>query len=76
SMVKVSKSLKPALDFRRSVSKDKISTPIETKVPPPSILPPKKVIKALYDYTAKGQKELSFSKGDFFHVVDNEDDPN
>ncbi|CAG8608037.1 7335_t:CDS:1 [Cetraspora pellucida] len=74
-MVKV-KSLKPSLDFRRSVSKDKISTPIETKAPPPSILPPKKVIKALYDYTGNGTKELSFSKGDFFHVVGNENDPN
>ncbi|CAG8695323.1 4712_t:CDS:1, partial [Dentiscutata heterogama] len=76
SMVKVSKSLKPTLDFRRSVSKDKISTPIATKAPPASILPPKKVIKALYDYTANGQNELSFSKGDFFHVVGNENDPN
>ncbi|RIB26013.1 hypothetical protein C2G38_1955584 [Gigaspora rosea] len=75
-MVKVSKSLKPTLDFRRSVSKDKISTPIATKAPPPSILPPKKVIKALYDYTANGPNELSFSKGDFFHVVGNENDPN
>ncbi|CAG8635974.1 1593_t:CDS:1, partial [Acaulospora morrowiae] len=66
-MVKVPKVLKP--DFRRSVTKDKISTPIAipTKAPP-SILPPKKVIKALYDYEANAPHELSFSKGDFFHV--------
>ncbi|RIA97462.1 hypothetical protein C1645_871336 [Glomus cerebriforme] len=74
NMVKVPKNFKP-LDFRRSVTKDKISTPIPTKAPP-SILPPKKVIKALFDYDANGPKELSFSKGDFFHVVGNEDDPN
>ncbi|GBB97852.1 hypothetical protein RclHR1_03090010 [Rhizophagus clarus] len=74
-MKKVPRNFKP-LDFRRSVTKDKISTPIAipTKAPP-SILPPKKVIKALYDYEAIGPKELSFSKGDFFHVVGNENDP-
>nr|AOP04044.1 Bem1 [Rhizophagus irregularis] len=74
-MKKVPRNFKP-LDFRRSVTKDKISTPIAipTKAPP-SILPPKKVIKALYDYDANGPKELSFSKGDFFHVVGNENDP-
>ncbi|ODV75178.1 phosphatidylinositol-3-phosphate-binding protein BEM1 CYBJADRAFT_123408 [Cyberlindnera jadinii NRRL Y-1542] len=36
---------------------------------------PKKVIKALYDYTPQGPGELAFSKGDFFHVIGNEDDP-
>ncbi|MCJ1249146.1 bud emergence protein 1 [Trapelia coarctata] len=41
-----------------------------------AILPPKKVIKALYDYTAQDAQELSFSKGDFFHVISREDDPN
>ncbi|CAG8559296.1 4283_t:CDS:1 [Paraglomus occultum] len=68
--MKVPKALKPTLDFRRSVMKDKISTPIAipTKAPR-SIQPPKKVIKALYDYKAKSPGELSFSKGDFFHVV-------
>ncbi|EXJ80968.1 bud emergence protein 1 [Capronia epimyces CBS 606.96] len=39
-------------------------------------LPPKKVIKALYDYrpqNGNGQ-ELAFHKGDFFHVLSREDD--
>nr|CAG8438068.1 11682_t:CDS:1 [Entrophospora candida] len=76
-MAKVSKSLKP-LEFRRSVTKEKISTPvaIPNKESVPSILPPKKVIKALYDYEAQAPHELSFSKGDFFHVIGNENDPN
>ena len=34
---------------------------------------PKKVIKALYNYQPQGPKELPFSKGDFFHVVNNEE---
>lgn len=35
-----------------------------------AVLPsPKKVIKALYDYTPQGPGELRFEKGDFFHVV-------
>lgn len=36
---------------------------------------PKKVIKALFDYKPQGPGELEFSKGDFFHVIGNEDDP-
>ncbi|KAF3387426.1 Protein scd2/ral3 [Penicillium rolfsii] len=41
-----------------------------------AILPPKKVIKALYDYTPEPgtTQELAFSKGDFFHVISREDD--
>ncbi|PLB50591.1 hypothetical protein P170DRAFT_445869 [Aspergillus steynii IBT 23096] len=41
-----------------------------------AILPPKKVIKALYDYQpeAGNSQELAFSKGDFFHVISREDD--
>lgn len=34
---------------------------------------PKKVIKALYDYSPQGPGELGFQKGDFFHVMDNDD---
>ncbi|KAM0457512.1 hypothetical protein ACHAO4_003313 [Trichoderma viride] len=40
-----------------------------------AIVPPKKVIRALYDYEARSAQELSFSKGDFFHVIGREDDP-
>ncbi|KAK9322849.1 hypothetical protein V1517DRAFT_338474 [Lipomyces orientalis] len=43
---------------------------------PLTILPPKKVIKAMYDYNSSAPGELSFSKGDFFHVIGNENDLN
>lgn len=33
------------------------------------------VIRALYDYEARSAQELGFSKGDFFHVIGREDDP-
>lgn len=33
------------------------------------------VIRALYDYTARTPQELSFSRGDFFHVIGREADP-
>jgi bud emergence protein 1 len=41
-----------------------------------AIVPPKKVIKALYDYEPqnKNGQELAFHKGDFFHVLSREDD--
>jgi hypothetical protein len=32
------------------------------------------VIRALYDYEARSEQELSFSRGDFFHVIGREDD--
>ncbi|KAI8334615.1 hypothetical protein BC941DRAFT_431684 [Chlamydoabsidia padenii] len=35
---------------------------------------PKKIIKANLSYTAQSQHELSFEKGDFFHVVGREND--
>jgi bud emergence protein 1 len=39
-------------------------------------VPPKKVIKALYDYEPANQnrQELAFHKGDFFHVLSREND--
>lgn len=39
-------------------------------------MPPKKVIKALYDYEPANQnrQELAFHKGDFFHVLSREND--
>ncbi|KAG5978543.1 hypothetical protein E4U55_006075 [Claviceps digitariae] len=39
-----------------------------------AIIPPKKVIRALYDYEAQSSQELGFSKGDFFHVIGREND--
>lgn len=33
------------------------------------------VIRALYDYEAQSSQELSFSRGDFFHVISRENDP-
>lgn len=37
-----------------------------------SIQPPKKVIRATRDYKSRAPQELSFSKGDFFHVLNDE----
>ncbi|KAH6659417.1 hypothetical protein BKA67DRAFT_529570 [Truncatella angustata] len=67
-------SLRKAL--RRSIKgeKDKgaqISIAPKTAV---AIVPPKKVIRALYDYQAQSSQELSFSRGDFFHVIGREND--
>ena len=33
------------------------------------------VIRALYDYEAQNPQELGFSRGDFFHVIGRENDP-
>ncbi|WBW73699.1 Cdc42 GTPase complex scaffold subunit Scd2 [Schizosaccharomyces osmophilus] len=41
---------------------------------PFSIEPPRKVVRALYDYTARKASEISFTKGDFFHVIGREND--
>lgn len=53
-----------------SSSKHSISrvTSGQTDVPP-TLMSPKKVIKALYSYQPQGPGELKFSKGDFFHVM-------
>lgn len=48
-----------------------ISSPLPSLSKPlTSIQPPKKVIRALQTYKAKAPQELSFEKGDFFHVVE------
>ncbi|KAF2275618.1 uncharacterized protein EI97DRAFT_378743, partial [Westerdykella ornata] len=64
--------------FRRSVKGDKDNRPHHISIPPKdaiAIVPPKKVIKALYDYTAPNPDQyLSFSQGDFLHVVAREND--
>ncbi|KAK5467413.1 bud emergence protein 1 [Exophiala xenobiotica] len=65
--------------IRRSLKSDKESRHAPSlSITPKTIqaLPPKKVIKALYDYepqNGNGQ-ELAFHKGDFFHVLSREDD--
>jgi bud emergence protein 1 len=62
--------------IRRSIKGEKEKPPIS--IAPKSavaIVPPKKVIRALYDYAATRSQELSFSRGDFFHVIGREDDP-
>jgi bud emergence protein 1 len=48
-----------------------ISTPIPSvSRPTNAIQPPKKVIRALEDYPIKqAVNELTFQKGDFFHVI-------
>lgn len=70
--VKAPKSLRSA---RRSLVKNKISTPLSLPTTVhASISAPKKIIKALYDYQAQGPHELSFAQGDFFHVTGREND--
>lgn len=65
--VKPPKSLRTA---RLSVVKNQISTPIVQN----NVTSPKKVIKALYDYTSQSPNELSFKRGDFFLVTGREND--
>ncbi|GAA5808927.1 hypothetical protein MFLAVUS_002326 [Mucor flavus] len=54
----------------RRLTKPKISTPIAQV----TLDLPKKIIKALYDYQAKAPHEITFKKGDFFHVTGREND--
>ncbi|EMD41097.1 hypothetical protein CERSUDRAFT_131629 [Gelatoporia subvermispora B] len=46
-----------------------IVLPSSLSKPVGSIVPPKKVIKALNSHKATAPQELSFEKGDFFHVL-------
>ncbi|EOA84013.1 bud emergence protein 1 [Exserohilum turcicum] len=69
------------MKFRRSVKSEKDTRPHHISIPPKdaiAIVPPKKVIKALYDYqpsdTSPDSAYLAFSQGDFLHVVGREDD--
>ncbi|WYZ45935.1 hypothetical protein EsH8_IX_000160 [Colletotrichum jinshuiense] len=62
--------------LRRSIKGEKDNAKVN--IAPKSavaIVPPKKVIRALYDYEAQSTQELSFSRGDFFHVIGRENDP-
>ncbi|CAK7564871.1 MAG: bud emergence protein 1 [Sporothrix epigloea] len=63
--------------LRRSIKGDKDAKPHNPIAPKSAvaIVPPKKVIRALYDYEAQSSQELSFSRGDFFHVISRENDP-
>jgi len=67
--------------FRRSTKSDKHESSKSSQISIPhkdaiAIEPPKKVIKALYDYNAPADSNmyLSFSAGDFLHVVSREND--
>ncbi|KAF4126891.1 hypothetical protein GMORB2_0628 [Geosmithia morbida] len=60
--------------LRRSIKGDKDKQSAAPVKSPVAIVPPKKVIRALYDYEARSDQELSFSRGDFFHVIGREDD--
>ncbi|KAH7121167.1 hypothetical protein B0J11DRAFT_581914 [Dendryphion nanum] len=69
------------MKFRRSMKGEKDTRPHHISIPPKdaiAIVPPKKVIKALYDYAAPDSDPnsgyLSFSQGDFLHVVGREND--
>ncbi|KAH6895718.1 hypothetical protein B0T10DRAFT_557901 [Thelonectria olida] len=62
--------------LRRSIKGEK-ENKANVSITPKSavaIVPPKKVIRALYDYEAQSGQELSFSRGDFFHVIGREND--
>ncbi|KAI1002298.1 Protein scd2/ral3 [Podosphaera aphanis] len=62
--------------LRRSLKSDREKTNHISITPKSAIaiVPPKKVIRALYDYEAQSRHELSFQKGDFFHVISREND--
>ncbi|KAH9482475.1 Protein scd2/ral3 [Psilocybe cubensis] len=72
------KSLRKSLNSaRESASRPQISTPVPLPAvskPPSAILPPQKVIRALSSYRSQAPQELSFVKGDFFHVLKDVDD--
>jgi hypothetical protein len=70
--------LSPMKSLRKSLNGNKdppplrhqISTPLPAiSKPPTSILPPQKVIRALSPYRSQAPQQLSFVKGDFFHVI-------
>ena len=72
--------MKGLKDFRRSLNKDRHSggKPSASNASPGTftnvksavtIQPPKLVIRAIRDYRSASPHELSFHKGDFFHVI-------
>ncbi|KAI9649587.1 bud emergence protein 1 [Ciborinia camelliae] len=64
--------------LRRSIKGEKSDSKVQhislTPKSAVAIVPPKKVIRALYDYEAQSNQELGFSRGDFFHVIGREND--
>ncbi|CAK5262587.1 unnamed protein product [Mycena citricolor] len=53
-----------------------ISTPVplpSVSRPPAAIMPPQKVIRAMSGYRPQAPQELPFQKGDFFHVLRDEE---
>ena len=71
------KSLRKSLNANggKDSIRSHISTPLPPVSKPPSaILPPQKVIRALSNYRPQAPQELSFQKGDFFHVLRDVDD--
>lgn len=63
------KSLRKSLNSSKDPPQ-RITTPLPSlSKPPTAILPPKKVIRALGSYKSTAPQELSFEKGDFFHVL-------
>ncbi|KAF5363733.1 hypothetical protein D9756_000606 [Leucocoprinus leucothites] len=71
------KSLRKSLNANKDTPRLQISTPLPLPAvskPPSAILPPQKVIRALNSHRSQAPQELSFQKGDFFYVVnDNEE---
>src|ERR1700759_1959891 len=65
--------------LRKSLNKDQYHVQISPPLPPiskpsASIVPPQKVIRPTSSYKSSAPQELSFSKGDFFHVIREIDD--
>ncbi|KAF9076548.1 hypothetical protein BDP27DRAFT_1414412 [Rhodocollybia butyracea] len=67
--------------IRKSLNKDSLRNQISTPLPLPAVskpasavTPPQKVIRATSDYRPQAPQELSFKKGDFFHVLRDVDD--
>lgn len=66
------KSLRKSLNGNKDGPRLQISTPLPLPAvskPPPAILPPQKVIRALNSHRSQAPQELSFQKGDFFYVA-------
>ena len=66
------KTLRKSLNGNKDHRHHHISTPAPLPAlskPSHVVQPPKKVIRALGSYKSNAPQELSFEKGDFFHVL-------